>query len=410
MIPSFDRAADAVRREKADATGPFCAFLYDLDALARHAARVRAALPADCEFFYAIKANSDLPLLQTLAPYVDGFEASSGGEIAWVRQHFPDTPLIFSGPGKTDDELLLALRHRVTLHVESPHELERLAHLSRHSGLRGSILLRVNPSLPQLATTSLMMGGKPTQFGIAVEHLPGCFARLKEELQLEFLGFHFHLLSHQQNVESHLRLLQAYYAQAHAWCEEFGLKLDHLNAGGGIGVNYREPQRQFDLDRFGAGLAGLRGEAWPGDDPAPRLRFEFGRFISAFCGWYATEVIDLKEAGGEAFAVVRGGTHHFRTPYAQGHSHPFHLLPVDEWDRPYPRPSVTDKPVRVVGQLCTPKDVLAYDARVTSLRTGDLLLFPLAGAYAWHISHHDFLRHPHPAHLYLPVESPASLR
>jgi diaminopimelate decarboxylase len=116
------------------------------------------------------------------------------------------------------------------------------------------------------------------------------------------------------------------------------------------------------------------------------------------------QVIDIKASYGKTFVVGRGGTHHFRTPQAQGHSHPFHVLPVEAWRHGYPRPATGAGAVTVVGQLCTPKDVLAYDAPVTGVRCGDVLLFPLAGAYAWHISHHDFLRHPHPQLWYLPPE------
>ena len=116
------------------------------------------------------------------------------------------------------------------------------------------------------------------------------------------------------------------------------------------------------------------------------------------------EVIDIKPCFGRHFVVGRGGTHHFRTPYAQGHSHPFFVLPVERWPHPFPRPEIRDAEITVVGQLCTPKDVLAADAPAARVRVGDWLVFPYAGAYAWHISHHDFLRHPHPAHIYLPVE------
>lgn len=406
MRLDWKRVIAAARAAHAQGNAPLCAYLYDLKALAQHAAHLREGLPAHCDFFYAIKANSDLPLLTTLAPRVDGFEASSGGEIAWLRQHFPHVPVIFSGPGKLDSELALAIVHGVTVHVESLHELERLAVLARTAGRTVPLLLRVNPPLAELATTSLVMGGKPTQFGIAIEHLPACLERLRAEPMLALRGFHFHLLSHQLDAERHLQLLSAYLRQARQWCAQYGLRIEHINVGGGIGVNYREPQQQFDWPRFSQGLAGLLAqqaqEAGGGD--VPRLRFELGRFVSAFCGYYATEVVDIKEAGERVFAVVRGGTHHFRTPYAQGHSHPFKVVPVDGWDRPYRRPGIKARAVTVAGQLCTPKDVLASDAQVTELRIGDLLLFPYAGAYAWHISHHDFLRHPHPQHIYLPAD------
>ena len=117
-----------LRAMLAETDEPLCAYVYDLEALRRHARAVTAALPDRCELFYAIKANSDLPVLRTLAPIAAGWEVSSGGELAWVREHFPDLPVIFSGPGKTDDELRLALRTAVDdIHVVRLQELLRLA-------------------------------------------------------------------------------------------------------------------------------------------------------------------------------------------------------------------------------------------------------------------------------------------
>ena len=110
-------------------------------------------------------------------------------------------------------------------------------------------------------------------------------------------------------------------------------------------------------------------------------------------------MLDLKRNHGRWFAVLRGGTHHFRLPAAWGYSHPFTVLRVREWARPYERPEVTDVPVDAVGELCTPRDVLARGQLVTRLRVGDLLVFARAGAYGWEVSHHDFLRHDPPEFL-----------
>lgn len=114
-----------------------------------------------------------------------------------------------------------------------------------------------------------------------------------------------------------------------------------------------------------------------------------------------TEVLDVKHSHGEAFAVLRGGTHHLRTPAAKGHDHPFVVLPVEEWTRPWPRPGAHNQEVTLAGQLCTPKDVLARRAPVAHLRAGDRVAFALSGAYAWNISHHDFLMHPPPGFHYV---------
>lgn len=393
-------------REAQSASGePMCAYVYDLEGLRRHATRVAAMLPAGCDLFYAVKANSDVPILRTLAPLVQGFEVSSGGELAWVREHCPAAPVIFSGPGKLDSELATAVEQGIDcLHVESLHELQRLDAILRRSGRTQAVLLRVNLAVTGLEETTLMMGGKPTPFGIPAPQLAECLAWLREHPDIRLRGFHFHLLSHQLDAHAHLRLLQAYMDQAAQWCDQYGLEIDHINVGGGVGVNYRQPGEQFDWSAFCEGLTamlercGLR---------AVRLRFELGRYLAASCGYYVAQVLDIKQSYGKTFVVVKGGSHHFRTPYAQGHSHPFHVLPVDDWPHAFVRPETSGGPVNVVGQLCTPKDLLAFDAPVSSLRCNDLLVFPYAGAYAWHISHHDFLRHPHPAQWYLPVDEAA---
>lgn len=401
MKLSVERVARAALQAKLSSRDAFCAYLYDLHSLREHAAQLVRSLPEGCELFYAVKANSDEPLLRTLAPVVAGFEVASGGELSWVSGHCPGVPLVFGGPGKTDEELRLALQRNVDrVHVESPGELERLAWFARTVGVRAQVLLRVNLRLEELPATSLTMGGRPSPFGMDIETMDHCLTWLKSHPEIELKGFHFHLVSHQLDALAHLRLLAAYFRAVRSWREAYSLQVEEINVGGGIGINYREPRNQFDWDRFADGLAELLRDM--PDRPA-RVRFEMGRYISAACGFYAMEVLDIKESLGRAFLVARGGTHHFRTPYAQGHSHPFQVIEVEHWPHPYRRREIRDRAVSVVGQLCTPKDVLASDAWISRARVGDLLLFSYAGAYAWHISHHGFLRHPQPAQLYLPA-------
>ncbi|WP_442499212.1 type III PLP-dependent enzyme [Methylobacter sp. sgz302048] len=397
------RMTEAVRHACSDEL--LCAYIYDLGALDRHAAGLAASLPDNCELFYAVKANSDLPILQTLASHVHGFEVASGGELAWVRSHFPDAPVIFGGPGKLDTELATALELGVELlHVESLGELRRLAWLARNADRQADILLRINLALDDVPATTLTMGGRATQFGIEAGQLPECLTWLAGHPEIRLRGFHFHLMSHQLDASVHLALLARYFRQVRQWREQFGLAVNHINVGGGIGINYREPERQFDWPAFSAGLAALIKSENMADW---RIRFEMGRYMTAACGYYVMQILDIKQCFGRHFVVGRGGTHHFRTPYAQGHSHPFFILPQEHWPYPFPRPEVKQARVTVVGQLCTPKDILASDAPVERVRVGDLLMFPYAGAYAWHISHHDFLRHPHPQHIYLPAQEPA---
>ncbi len=403
MVNPSARVAAAALALQAEASDPLCAYIYDLEALSSHVAALMAQLPAPCELFYAVKANAELPILQALAGRVQGFEVASGGELQWVREHFPQVPIVFGGPGKLESELAAALAAGVELiHVESRLELRRLARIAQAAGRRADILLRINLTPDELPTTTLTMGGGATPFGLDPAELGATLAGLRHQPWLCLRGFHFHLLSHQLDAAAHLRLLRGYFRQVKAWRTDYGLAIRHLNVGGGIGINYREPDRQFDWEGFCAGLRDLvRAEAmtdWC-------IRFECGRYVTAGCGYYVMEVLDIKRNHGRFFAVARGGTHHFRTPAAQGHDHPFAVLPGAHRRREAACAELRDAPVTVVGQLCTPKDVLASAVRVARLGVGDLLLFAYAGAYAWNISPHDFLRHPRPQMRYLPASA-----
>lgn len=389
MTPSVLAAIQGLRTDCEDSV---CAYVYDLASLQAHARSMRSCLPPGYEIYYAVKANAEAPILHTLAPCVDGFEAASGGELRWLHEQQPGRSLLFSGPGKLDSELRLAVSlPDCTVHVESLGELQRLARIAAQAGKTVQVFLRMNIAVPGMCDTRLMMGGKPTPFGLDEDALPQAMRILRENPQLYLQGFHFHLMSHQREVAMQLDLVKAYVDAAVLWRERYGVDVRTVNAGGGFGIDYANHDNSFDWQTF---CRGLRDLALP-EKHGLRIRFEPGRFVSVACGYYVMEVIDIKRCHGENFAVARGGTHHFRTPAAQNHDHPFHVL------RGQGLPELVQEKVTLVGQLCTPKDVLARGQHVDSLAVGDYLLFPLAGAYAWNISHQHFLMHPPPRMIFL---------
>ncbi|WP_329223154.1 type III PLP-dependent enzyme [Streptomyces sp. NBC_01485] len=373
-------------------------YVYDLAALRAHAGTVRAALPERVELYYAAKANPEPEILAALRPYVDGYEVSSGGELAHVAEAVPGRPLAFGGPGKTPQEITDALEAGVErFHVESESELRVLAALAREhaSGRRVAVLPRVNLPVAggSLAGSSLAMGGRPTPFGMDPDRAAAMIRALADGAypQLELRGVHAHLASGLEAAEQ-LAVAEAIVG----WATGLGVPLAEVNVGGGMTVDYAAPDRRFDWTAYGVGLARL-AEAHPG----LTLRIEPGRALTVYCGWYVTEVLDVKESHGEEFAVVRGGTHHLRTPATKGHDQPCAVLPVEHWPHPWPRPAARGAEVTLAGQLCTPKDTLARRVPAPGLRAGDRVAFSLAGAYAWNISHHDFLMHPRPGFHFL---------
>lgn len=380
---------------------PISAFIYDLGALRVHAQWLRSFLPDGVELYYAIKANSEPAILETLAHWVDGFEISSGGEIRRVL----DCPLrrrfIFSGPGKLDSELHRALTHQVEMvHLESLDEIRRLNAVAAGLNRRQPVLIRINPVLPQHLATKLSMAGAPTPFGIDEQELPQAVALVEQSEYLVLSGFHIHAMSHQLQVERHRQLLDWYLDKWPAWksLASNSNAVRYLNVGGGMGVNYLQPG-QFDWPALCRHLA----QRLKRRSGAPIVRFEPGRFVTAFCGYYVMQVLDIKQNHGHGFAVCRGGTHQFRLPAAQAHDHPVIHVPLRRANGVSVNQE-TKLALTIVGQLCTPKDVLARNVVLPDPRVGDLLVLPLAGAYGYNISHADFLCHPRPMQIFVDAD------
>lgn len=403
MHPSL--LTPAVRAEAQTlVTAELPCYVHDLAALNSHAAAVRAALPRTVELYYAAKANPEPEILATLAPWTDGFEVSSGGELAHVRAAVRGQPLAFSGPGKTPDELAAALAAGVErVHAESLHEVRMLGALAARSHVPGRpptrVLLRINPAVADgtLTGSALTMGGRPTPFGMGTDEASEALRLLTggDCPGLEPAGVHAHLASGLP-ADALLRVAEAVVDAAAELSRRHRTALPEVVVGGGMAVDYTRPAARFDWAAYGAGLDSLARR-----HPGVRLRIEPGRALTAYCGWYVTDVLDVKRSHGEDVAVVRGGTHHLRTPAAKGHDQPAELVPVEPWPHPWPRPAAAGGRVTVAGQLCTPKDVLARGLAAPGLRAGDRLVFALAGAYAWNISHRDFLMHPPPGFRFL---------
>ncbi|MEV4533988.1 alanine racemase [Asanoa sp. NPDC049518] len=369
MIP--ERVAAALRA----AHRPVCAYVYDPAVATGRITALRAALPPGTRVLYAVKANSNPDLVREIATHADGLEVASGGELALARRTGAQE-IAFAGPAKTDAELDAAVTAHAMIHVESAHELRRLTHIAQGRPVRAA--LRVNRAADTPSGTHRMTG-TPTPFGIAEEDLH----TLPRDLPIS--GFHLHAVSNNLDAAAHATFVDEAITWSQHTAARLGIDLRYVNAGGGFGIDYTG-DTTFDLSR-------LRIKEPP---HGVTLAVEPGRWIAADTGWYAAEVIDLKRNHGRWFAVLRGGTHHFRLPAAWGYSHPFTVLPVDDWPHPFPRPEVSDVTVDATGELCTPRDVLTRGQHVDHLRVGDVLVYARTGAYGWDISHHDFLSHPYP--------------
>jgi len=363
--PTLDRHVRALR-------SPASAWIYDPAGITAYLASLREALGHTV--LYAMKACANPAVLAAAVGAAHGVECASGGELAAARAAGA-ARLAFSGPAKTPADLAAAAACEVPLwmHAESVRELDGLA----AAGFSGPVALRVNRGRALPGTHQ--MTGVPTPFGIDEAEVPAAIERALG-LGLDLVGFHLHAVSNCLEAEAYAHHVR----DALAWSRSAarGFALRYVNVGGGLGADPRGAR--IDLAALAAGLRGV-------ETGGAELVFEPGRYVAAAAGWYVAEVVDVKTVRGQAFAVVRGGTHHFRLPAAWGYSHPFTVVPG-----PRTGPVWSGVEVRVCGELCTPRDVLNGGQHVPSLAVGDRLVFANAGAYGWEISHDRFLGHPGP--------------
>ncbi|MBY0204691.1 type III PLP-dependent enzyme [Paenibacillus cucumis (ex Kampfer et al. 2016)] len=460
MKTSVQQALDAIQREKNE---PICAYIYDLAGIREQVRGMLQTMPLNTRLFYAIKANPDPRIIEALLPLVKGFEVASIGELLKVRAVSQEVPILFGGPGKKESELKLAIEHNVSyIHVESLLELRRIIAIAkereqeREDGkvrgreqvrergqgrgqdiVRGQVretgyereeqalaqiqthvqagkgqtreqqkpevrvLLRINLRSNTLPQTKIVMGGGPSPFGIDEESVDEAMELIRVEGagSVRLCGFHFHSLSNNMDARLHAEMIELYLQKVEHWQQQYNLQVDVVNAGGGFGVTY-DGSPGFDWSLF-TGLLQQSEAVKRLATHGGELLFESGRLLVADHGYYATEVTDIKRSHGQMFVILRGGTHHHRLPASWGHNHPFHIVYTDRWKHEFTRPEVRRERAHIVGELCTPKDRMHSDAEIDCLRVGDVIVFEKSGAYAWTISHHDFLGHPHPAFHYL---------
>ena len=222
--------------EPADA-GALPAYVCDLADLDAHMANVRAAL-GDIEVCYAVKANHD----PKIAPYVDGVEVSSVGELAHVRTYFPDTPIALGGPGKTDAELFADVTR---LHIESPSEIRRLF----AAGRCADVLLRVNLDIA-ISGASLAMGGGATPFGMDPPGIFECLDLLAGQDAVRLRGIHAHLASGLDARPCSIWRPRSSTTPADS-------ASPRSLSGAGMAMSYADPDTRFDWKTYGEGLAAL---------------------------------------------------------------------------------------------------------------------------------------------------------
>lgn len=345
-------------------------YFYDTDLLRKTLEIVRAeSAKYDFHVHYAIKANSNDRILAIINEFGLGVDCVSGGEIeAALNAGFSAEKIVFAGVGKADWEINLALDANIQcFNVESIAELEVINEIASKKGKKARVALRVNPEVDAKTHHYITTGLKENKFGISMELLDKVLNRVKELANIEMIGLHFHVgsqitdLTVFNDVCTRINIVLE-------MVEEKGIDIHIINVGGGLGINYQDPNgdpipdfaRYFAI--FNENLNVKAGQ---------EVHFEPGRSIVCQCGNLITRILYIKEGVNKNFAIVDAGMTELIRPALYQAYHRIENISSDEKPEKY----------EVVGPVCESSDCFGKDIKLNKSHRGDVLVMRSAGAY-----------------------------
>lgn len=346
-------------------------YCYSTQTLERHYRVFAEAFEqVDSLVCFAVKANSNQAVLTTLARLGAGADVVSGGELRRARAAgIPGSKIIFSGVGKTEEEMSLALDEDILcFNVESEPELETLSKVASARGQTARISLRINPDVDAKTHAKISTGKKEDKFGIHFVDARELYRKAAGLQGIEVCGVDMHIGSQITRLDP--------FSDAFTLLKELvqdlradGHDIRHVDLGGGLGVPYREdeaaPPHPNDYARMVIDAVGSLD---------CQLIFEPGRLIAGNAGILVTKVLYVKTTGDKTFTIVDGAMNDLIRPtlYEAYHA----VQPVQDPGKDY-HPVSMD----IVGPVCETGDYLALDRKLPPMQAGDLIAILTAGAY-----------------------------
>lgn len=318
---------------------------------------------------YALKANVNSTLLSMIQKNGFGADCVSGGEIqAAIQAGFKPEHIVYAGVGKSDWEIELGLDLDIfCFNVESIPELEVINELATNMEKVARVCLRINPNLRAHTHANIATGHEENKFGISLEDMDQVMERIKHLPAIEFIGLHFHIGSQLLDMGD-FRALCNRINELMDSLESRGIKIPHLNVGGGLGIDYENPNRQavpnfkgyFDVyDTY------LRLRSYQ------TLHFELGRSIVGQCGSLISRVLYIKEGAKTKFAILDAGMTELIRPALYQAVHKIENLSSEKSCQTYD----------VVGPVCESSDVFGKAIDLNQAKRGDIIAIRSAGAY-----------------------------
>ena len=358
-------------------------YVYSSKTLSSHFNKLdRALAPLDHLICFAMKSNSNLGVMRTLADLGSGFDTVSGGEIQRVIAAGGNPrKCVFAGVGKTEEEITFALRKGIySFNVESEPELTRINRIACKLKKTAPIAIRVNPNVDAKTHKKITTGTYENKFGIAFEKIPGVYARATKLKNIKLLGLQMHIGSQLTQVKPFKEAVRKVTPLAAKLKAKHGIEF--LSIGGGLGIMYEdalasgdskwwnreEAKKILTPEKYAAALAPLL------EPLGLKVLLEPGRFISGNAGILVSRVEYVKRTGKKYFAIVDAAMNDLIRPafYESYHE----IIPVKQSRN---RPIATD----VVGGICETGDTFCKNRLIPRIEEGDLVAMLSAGAYGF---------------------------
>ncbi len=352
-----------------DRPTPF--YYYDMELLADTLASIKEAMYPGTYMHYALKANANPIVLQAIAAAGFAADCVSGGEIATaIREGFSPSSIAYSGVGKTDQEIAMALRAGIgCFNIESIEELRIVSAIATEMNKVAPIALRVNPNIDAHTHHYITTGLEENKFGIDLRILDKAMDLARELPGLDLHGLHFHIGSQITTMKPYALLCERINVIVEHY-QSKGVDIKSINVGGGLGVDYDHPDAhpipdfKAYFDTFHHGLRNVEGK---------ELHCELGRAVVAQCGSLISRVIYVKQGFDKKFVILDAGMNDLVRPALYGAHHAIQNLSSN--------PGAGMEKYDVVGPICESSDVFAKDETLPSTRRGDIMAIRSAGAY-----------------------------
>lgn len=356
-------------------------YFYDLNLLESTLTEIKKqSSKYDFKIHYAIKANYNLPILKLIKKHNFGVDCVSANEIRMAKKvGFVMNDVVFAGVGKTDEEIIYGISNNIfSFNSESIEELEVINSWAKKMETKANISLRINPNINSDTHKYLTTGTSENKFGINESEFELLLKKLTNLKNISVIGLHFHIGSQITNMNVYKELCQKA-NQINDYFEEKGIKIKHLNMGGGLGIDYENPDKHLVPDFesyfkiFAQNLKPKTGQ---------KVHFELGRSVVGQCGNLITKVLYVKTGETKKFAVVDAGMTDLIRPALYNSFHKIESLKYAKDEDFY----------EIVGPICETSDFLGKNIALPKTVRGDFLIVKSTGAYGQAMNTHYNLR------------------